>query len=630
MDRAVAHLKQGQRREALPYLRRACQLRPAWPEACFELGVALQELGQTDEALLWFERATRLLPEHGMMQFRFADALWANRETARAITHYQAALAVMPQAVELLSDLSRALHAAGQFEAAVVMSQRALALDSSSVEARLHLGRSLLELERLGEALDALRAVLRVAPTNLDALLGFSSAAFRAGMVKEVVPRLRAALAQAPSAALHSNLVFAAAFHPELSTDEVLAEALAWAKTYAEPLSLPVRTHTNDRSASRKLRIGYVSPDFWDHVLSLFMRPVFRAHDREQVEVVCYSSVARPDSVTAELRGLADVWHDVRALDDAALAERIRADKIDVLVDMTMHMADNRLQTFARRPAPVQVAWLAYPGTTGLTQMDYRITDRHLDPPVEPLGEGDFPVIAKLAGYSEQSLILRDTFWCYDACVQDKPVSPLPASNRGFITFGCLNNLAKVSEGVVELWARVLGAVPGSHMLLRAPAGEPRRLALETFAAAGVAADRVHFVERLSRTAYLDQYASIDVCLDTFPYNGHTTSLDSLWMGVPVVTLVGKTVVGRAGLCHARNLGLDELVAQTPDELVARAVALTADLDRLAKLRAELRARLAASPLMDAPRFARQLEQGYRLAWRTWCAEPATSTCSWP
>jgi predicted O-linked N-acetylglucosamine transferase (SPINDLY family) len=272
----------------------------------------------------------------------------------------------------------------------------------------------------------------------------------------------------------------------------------------------------------------------------------------------------------------------------------VRQDRIDVLVDLTMHMATNRILVFARKPAPVQVCWLAYPGTTGLSTIDYRLTDPHLDPP----GPDD-------RHYAEQSIRLPDCFWCYDPLAGQPAVNPLPALAQGHVTFGSLNNFCKVNAAVLKLWA---------------PEGASRAYALEQLQREGIAKDRVTFVASQPRAQYLEIYHHIDVGLDSFPYNGHTTSLDSFWMGVPVVTLVGQTAVGRAGACQLRNLGLPEWIAATPEQFVTIAVAAAGDLARLGQLRATLRDRMGKSPLMDALRFARNIEAAYRGMWQRWCA----------
>ncbi len=367
----------------------------------------------------------------------------------------------------------------------------------------------------------------------------------------------------------------------------------------------------------RRLRIGYVSPNFCDHCQALFITPLLVNHNHEQFEIFCYSDVLVPDAATDRLRGYADHWRNIVGVCDTDAAEMIRRDGIDVLVDLTLHMARNRLLVFARKPAPVQVTWLGYPGTTGLEAIDYRLTDPHLDPP----GEGD-------RNYSEKSWRLSDTFWCYDPLVSPPPEyqgkgnenaadarskpNALPALENGFVTFGCLNNFCKVNDGVLELWATVLRAVAGSRLILLAPPGSARQRVLMIMHRCRVERARIRFADFQPRRRYLELYHQIDIGLDTFPYNGHTTTLDALWMGVPVVTLVGKTVVGRAGLSQLRNLGLEELAANSAGDFVRITTEWTADLSRLSDLRQNLRHRMRGSSLMDAGKFAREIERAYR------------------
>ena len=314
---------------------------------------------------------------------------------------------------------------------------------------------------------------------------------------------------------------------------------------------------------------------------------------------------------TERLRQCADVWRDVRGEKDEALAQIMRRDGIDILVDLTMHMAHGRPLVFARKPAPIQVAWLAYPGTTGQETIDYRFTDPYLDPPESGVD----------ALYTEKSLRLPATFWCYDPLENAAAtVGPLPALANGYVTLGCLNNFCKVNEGVLKLWAQVMAGMAGSHLVLLAEEGSHRERMLQALENLGVSRQRVNFFGKRPRLEYMKLYQQIDIGLDTLPYNGHTTSLDSYFMGVPVVTLVGKTVVGRAGLSQLTNLGLPELIARTPEAYVRIAAGLARDLPRLGALRSTLRNRMQSSPLMDAPRFARAIESAYRDIWRKWCA----------
>ena len=339
-------------------------------------------------------------------------------------------------------------------------------------------------------------------------------------------------------------------------------------------------------------------------------------HDRTEVEVFCYSSSPVTDEMTTQLRARVDVWRDISLLAPAHAAVLVRSDKIDILVDLTMHMSNSNLLMFAGKPAPIQCCWLAYPGTTGLSAIDYRITDPYLDPPEA----GDGP-------YSERSLVLRDTFWCYDPVTPTPDVGPLPAQLNGFITFGCLNDFCKLNDTVIELWAQVLNSVRGSRLVLLAPLGQRRTRIHQQFEKWGVPSSRVTFVNHASRAECLQLYRQVDVGLDTFPYGGHESSLDAFWMGVPVVSLAGSTVVGRAGVTYAMNLHLHELSARDPAEFVAAACRLADDLPRLGELRYGLRERMQASPLMDGVRFARNMEAAYRLMWELWCYElPADRT----
>ena len=297
------------------------------------------------------------------------------------------------------------------------------------------------------------------------------------------------------------------------------------------------------------------------------------------------------------------------SLSDDQAAEQIRTDRIDVLVDLTLHLADNRLLVFARKPAPVQVTFAGYPGSTGLHAIDYRLSDPYLDP-----SDIDESV------YSERTIRLPDSFWCYDPLdSREVPVNPLPALETGVVTFGCLNNFCKINAGILATWAQVLQQVKNSRLVLLADQGSHRQRTVEFLGRQGVSSDRVEFVCFRPRPQYMELYHRIDLGLDSFPYNGHTTSLDSLWMGVPVITLVGETPVSRAGWSQLSNLNLRELAATTATKFVQIAVDLASDWPRLSDLRRTLRSRMTQSPLMDAPKFARGIESAYRHMWQTWC-----------
>jgi len=510
---------------------------------------------------------------------------------------------------EELVALARPLAMQGRLAEAAGLLEQAVQLDPRLTPALCNLGLLHAALGRVDEACGSYRRALEVEPERADIHHALANALLRGARLGEAIAAFRRAAELAPdNASYRSDLVFHCHFDPAYDARAILAEARAWEHAHATaPGTTPRRHRERDRSPDRRLRVAYVSPNFRRHCQAFFLFPLFEHHDHDRFEILCYSDVARPDEWTEKLLALADGRVSVRGESDTVLAERIARDGVDILVDLTMHMADNRLRVFASRPAPLQVCWLAYPGTTGLAAMDYRVTDPYLDPP--EAGE-----------FAEQPLRLADTFWCYDPLIHED-VRPLPALALGGVRFGSLNNVLKVNDGVVAAWSRVLSAVDGSSMTLLAPGGSARERTLALFEARGIGRQRIQFVEYQSRQAYLATYHSIDVCLDTFPYNGHTTSLDALWMGVPVVTLVGPTVVGRAGLCHAMNLGLLELAGRTLDEMVSIAVGLAKDLEHTAELRAGLRGRMQRSPLMDGARFARSLEAAYRSIWQRWCDE---------
>jgi predicted O-linked N-acetylglucosamine transferase (SPINDLY family) len=487
--------------------------------------------------------------------------------------------------------------------------EEAVRLGPDNARLRGTLGMLLHHLQRPQEALPHARRAVELAPTIAFAHTQLADVLAACGDKGAAIASYRRGLELDPSNhEAHSNIILTMLTEPSYDAKATFAEARAWSKLHAEPLRKYVRPHQNDRDPERRLRIGYVSPDFRAHAIQQFLVPLFRNHDKAAFELFLYSSVAQPDQETAWYRTFAaDNFRDIRPIDDVEAAEIVRRDRIDVLVDLAVHGPGHRLRLFACKPAPIQITWLGYAGTTGLDTIDYRITDPFFDPPGTDLGI-----------YSEQSLHLPESFWCYDALQPDLPVGPLPALTNGTVTFGCQGSPHKLHAGVLSLWARVLREVPGSRLYLYAPHG--REGVLQMLAAAGVEATRVEFGGRVSRREYLERYNRIDIGLDTFPFAGGTTSLDATWMGVPVVTLSGPPTLQRSGVSIAMNLGLPELVAHSEDDFVARAVDLARNLQRLSQLRAELRQRLEASCLGDAPRFTRQLEATYRTAWGRYCS----------
>ena len=610
----IARQNLGYLEEAATSYRRALELKPDHVNALTNLGTLLVAQMQLDEAVACCRRALELTPNDAEVHNNLGAALFEQGKAEEAAACYRRALALRPDYPEANNNLGVALHRQGKFDEAIACYRRTLERNLNDPMAHNFLGAALQAQRKLDEAIACYRQALALNPDYAAAHNNLGAALFEQGDVDAAIACGRRALELMPDdAGAHSSLIFMMYYHPHYDSQAIHDECRRWNQRHAEPLRRSIRPHLNSRDPDRKLRIGYVSPDFYDHVLSCFTIPLLANHDRRQFEIYCYANVKAPDAVTEQVRRFAAVWRDTVGLSDQRLAELIREDRIDILVELTMHAENNRLLVFARKPAPVQVAWLGINGTTGLSTIDYRLTDPYLDPP----GPGD-------AVYSEKSLRLPDTFWCYRPLIDPPAVNPLPFDQNGYWTFGCLNNFVKVNDGTLELWAKVLRAVPGSRLLLLAPQGQARNRVSAKLKHEGIAEDRLEFCERTTRPGYFQLYSKIDFCLDTTPYNSHTTSLDAFTMGVPTVTLIGRTVVGREGWSQLRNLGLGELAATTAEQFVEIAISLANDPPRLRRLRETLRPRMIASPLMDADRFARNIEQAFREMWRAWEKEPRT------
>jgi predicted O-linked N-acetylglucosamine transferase (SPINDLY family) len=433
-----------------------------------------------------------------------------------------------------------------------------------------------------------------------------------AGDMDAAIGHFRAALALNPRNHLvHDDLVYLLHFHPGYDDQDIARELTIWEEQHARPLEHSILPHQNGRDPSRRLKIGYVSPEFCRQAEAFFVLPLLQSHDHRQFEVHCYSSVEKPDDRTEQIKKCADVWHNVLSLNDAELAERIRGDQIDILIDLTMHMRLSRMPTFALKPAPVQVTWLAYPGGTGLRTIDYRLTDRYFDPPGVP------------SLHSEESYRLPDCWVCYNPLAQSALANP---RTKGPICFGSLNHPRKINDSNLRLWASLLRRVDGSRIILHLDAHQHRQRALKIFQDEGIGPERLEFLGLQPRWEYLRTYDRIDIALDTLPYNGITTTCDALWMGTPVVSLTGKTSAGRAGLGILSTIGLPELVANDPNQFVEIAVGLARDRSRLIEWRKNLRRRMESSPLMDAARFARNVESAYRWMWQRWCGNPGSKS----
>jgi protein O-GlcNAc transferase len=608
---AVAHHQAGRFTAAEPIYRQILKIKPDHPDAIHLLGLLAHQTGKPQVAVEYIGRAIRLQGTVGSFHYNLGNALMDLGKLDKAVDCYRRALELEPNFAAAHANLGTALQGLGMLDDAVVSYRRALELQPGYAQVHYNLGNALQGQGRLDEAIASFHRALSLQPQLAQAHNNLGNAFKAQGKLDEAIAAYRRACEVQPDfAAAYSNLLYVLNLSPDYDAQTIYAEHRRWNQRFGEPLAKLIQPHANKRSTNRRLRIGYVSPYFCEGTTGVFLLPLLEAHDHEHFEIFCYSSVRVPDTTTERFRAQADVWRNVAGSSDEQLAQTIRHDRIDILVDLTMHTADNRLLVFARKPAPVQVAYLAYAGTTGLGSMDYRLTDPYLDPPTQ-----DERI------YSEESIRLPETFWCYRPLIETPAVNALPALQTGQITFGSLNNFAKVTAPTLAAWISLMQAMPEARLLLHANCGEHRDRVRELFARQRVSPERLTFTDSVPWAEYFQLYHHIDVALDPFPYAGGTTTCDALWMGVPVVSLAGQTAVGRGGLSILSNVGLADLVAQDAEQYVRIARELACDLPRLSHLRATLRERMQASPLMDAPRFARNVEAAYREMWRRWCAK---------
>jgi protein O-GlcNAc transferase len=640
-------LEQNQLAEAIAAYRRAISLQPRYAKAHYNLGAALQKTGQLDEAIAAYRAAIALNPNSAESWNDLGNALRETGQRDQAVAAYRQAITLRPDAAQVFNNLGNVLREMGQLDPAIAACRQAIALNPKFAGAFLNLGNALEDNHQLDEAIAAFGHAIVLNPNLADAFINLGNAlghndqldeavaafaravainpnlaegynnlgnALKAqGRLDDAVTAYRQALALKPGFTIaHSSLVFVIHYHPGYDARAIAAEHNDWNRQHAQPLQHLIAPHANDRDPDRRLRIGYISADFRDHPAARFLLPLLANHDKRQVEVFAYSNLAEPDAITQQLRSCVDAWRDIAWLSDDQLADLIRQDRIDILVDLSMHSGHNRLLVFARKPAPVQVSYLAYCASTGLQTIDYRLSDPFMD----PVGMDE-------SIYSERTIRLPETYWCYQPYTGTPPVGPLPAQQRGNITFGCLNNFCKVSDSTLLTWAQLLRAVPNSGLLLHAKSGSQRQRVADLLEREGIDPARIKFAGHLPLNDYLALYGQIDIALDTFPFGGGTTSCDALWMGVPVVSLAGKTAVGRGGLSILSNLGLAELAADSPESYIRIASELARDLPRLNNLRSTLRQRMLESPLMDAKRFASNVEMAFREMWNNWVQGPA-------
>lgn len=601
--------------EAETLYRRILALDPQHLGALVMLAAIAHQTGHNAEALALVDHAARFAADQPSVQYGRAVALYGLGRIDEAGAAYERAIELKPDYLEALHNLAALHQNAGRNSQAIQLYRRVLAVNPAFIDAHNNLGVALRDESRFAEAQRSFETALQLNPASAEAHNNLGVVLKAQGRLDAAIEHYRRALALKPDyIGAHSNILTSLNYGSE---DEAgLAAHQEWDQCHGQPRAPAVSACAEDRDPDRRLRVGYVSADFREHSVAYFFEPLLANHDPDAVETYCYANVLKPDAVTRRLQGQARHWRPVEHLAEAGIADRIRADRIDILVDLSGHSSGHLLTVFARKPAPIQATWLGYPNTTGLKTMDWRLTDRVADPPG-----------ASEQHHAERLAYLPQGFLCYRPPTVAPPVGPLPALAGGFVTFGSFNNLAKVTPSVAAVWAGLLRQVPNSRLMLKSGAfadAVTRRRYAGLFAAAGIAAQRLDFLpQNAAADLHLAQYHRIDVALDPFPYNGTTTSCEALWMGVPVLTLAGRRHAGRVGASLLTGLGLNRFIAQDDADYVARAAALAGDLPALAALRAGLRSRLAASALCDGPGFARDMEAVYRSLWHDYLVRAA-------
>lgn len=608
--KAQASLDDGQLTEALALYEKVCELDPRDADAWYMAGVVSGMLGKKSESVVPLARAIELDPGHAMAYYNLGISLRDLGEMERAAVALEKTIELKPGFRGVYSTLANVLISLQRLSEAEQVFRQLLPLEPNVAENFNNLGTVLQAMGRLDEAIENYKQAIRLKPAMSVAWDSLGSAYVSSGRYEEAISTYRESLKLDPrNARAYSNLLLTLNYMEGLSPRQVFDEHRRWGEQYGDRVE--AGWADVDCEPGQVLRIGYVSPDLREHSVACFIEPLLEAHDKEKFETFAYSSVPVGDHATARLKSLVSHWRDISGQQDHQVIERIKQDKIHILVDLSGHTACNHLTLFARKPAPLQVTWLGYPNTTGLETMDYRFTDEFAD----PAGSDEF--------YTEKLVRLPGSFLCYRPPASVPGVAPLPCIDNGYITLGSFNNLAKMGDGVIALWSELLHEMPQAKLLIKNPSltdASTRARYLQKFVRQGIDAGRLELMGHTpTRDEHLALYSRVDIALDTFPYNGTTTTCEALWMGVPVVVLAGESHAGRVGVSLLTSTGMQENIAANREAYVQKVVALAADHSRLAALRAGMREKMLGSMLCNQHHFAAQVEQAYNSMWQEFC-----------
>ena len=598
--------------QALTWLDTALALDPHYYEVRVNRVAALTEMRQLEQAHTEAERLVKDYPTRPEPYGNLGNVLFAEGKLKESIAQYQKALEVRPDYAEAHFCLVALLGFSGKQELVADYLERCIEEKGETSQRLTLLAVAHKECGNLEKAIALSRKVIQTYPDELRGQVNLAGCLSDTGNPQQALEIYRALsdkdASQMPMA---SNVLFEMNYLPDFSREEVFQHHVAWAEKYETPMAVPVQFDGWCRDPQRKLKVGYVSADFCAHPVGFLLRDVLRMHNKEHFEFHCFSAGVKTDGITTDIAAAVDTWSEVVFETPQELASRIREAQVDVLVDLSGHTGNHRLLGFALRPAPVQATWLGYFNTTGMSCMDYFISDPHTSPP----DSGQL--------FSEHVLHLPHTRFCFSAPSYAGDVAQPPMLKNGFVTFGSFNRLPKLSPQVLDAWAQILLAIPSSRLMLKAAALADDSVCqqiVERFAQRGVDAARLELRGTSAHIEMFAEYGHMDIALDPFPFNGGMTTLEALWMGVPVVTLEGNTVVSRQSYSALANIGLaDELAFPSLDAYVAGAVNLATNPARLAELRSQIRPLMLASALCQPERFTRDLEALYRRMWHAWC-----------